>query len=348
MRAELGIAPLYMQQTIPVVDLQDFLSIGPARTRFVEKMGDALRDTGFFALQNHGVDSRLIEKAYQLSAAFFDQPESVKRKYEDMNLKGQRGFTSFGREQAKGARVPDLKEFWHVGRELPATHPLNLEYHPNFWPTEIPEFKEVMIELYRQLDVCSLRLLDACSLYIGEREDLLSGMATSGNTILRIINYPQVPLDRDAAAIRAGAHEDINFITLLCEATAGGLELLQRDGSWLPIHALKGQIIVDTGDMLQNLTNGLLKSTTHRVVNPDNSRERRFSMPYFVHPRSEVSLSPLSGCVARTGGEKKYPDITAGLYLDQRLKEIGLGEKELSYVRWEASERANPARSAPG
>jgi isopenicillin N synthase-like dioxygenase len=317
-----------MEQTIPVVDLQDFLSSGPARARFVDKMGNALRDTGFFALQNHGVDSRLIEKAYQLSAEFFDLPEAQKRKYEDMNLKGQRGFTSFGREQAKGAPMPDLKEFWHVGRELAPNHPLNREYHPNFWPEEIAEFKEVMIELYRQLDVCSLRLLDACSLYIGESEKLLSGMATDGNTILRVINYPQVPAERDAAAIRAGAHEDINFITLLCEATAGGLELLQRDGSWLPIHALKGQIIVDTGDMLQNLTNGLLKSTTHRVVNPDNSRERRFSMPYFVHPRSEVSLTPLPGCVARTGGVKKFPEIVAGEYLDQRLKEIGLGKKK--------------------
>jgi isopenicillin N synthase-like dioxygenase len=316
------------QQTIPVVDLEDYLRGGADRERFVRTMGDALKDTGFFALQGHGVDSGLIERAYRVSEAFFDVPEAAKRKYEDMNLKGQRGFTSFGREQAKGASVPDLKEFWHVGRELPLDHPLNREYHPNFWPKEIPEFKEVMLELYRQLDVCSLRLLEACSLYIGERADLLPSMAKEGNTILRVINYPEVPADRDPAAIRAGAHEDINFITLLCEATAGGLELLQRDGSWLPIHALKGQIIVDTGDMLQNLSNGLLRSTTHRVVNPDNSRERRFSMPFFVHPRSEVSLNPLAGCVARTGGAKKYPDIGAGEYLDQRLKEIGLGKKK--------------------
>jgi isopenicillin N synthase-like dioxygenase len=317
-----------MQQTIPVVNLDDFHRAGSSRDRFVRELGDALKDTGFFALQNHGVDSRLIEKAYQLSEAFFDLPVATKRKYEDVSLKGQRGFTSFGREQAKGAPVPDLKEFWHVGRELPLRHPLNKEYHPNFWPTEIPEFKEVMLELYRQLDVCSMRLLEACSLYIGERVDFLSDMARDGNTILRVINYPEVPADRDPAAIRAGAHEDINFITLLCEATAGGLELLQRDGSWLPIHALKGQIIVDTGDMLQNLTNGLLRSTTHRVVNPDNSRERRFSMPYFVHPRSEVSLSPLARCVDRTGGAKKFPDISAGEYLDQRLKEIGLGRRK--------------------
>lgn len=313
-------------QTIPVVDLNHFLQGSAAqRETFVRELGDALKDCGFFALENHGVDYRLIQKAYQLAGAFFDLDEATKKKYEDVALKGQRGFTSFGREHAKGARAADLKEFWHVGREFPAGHPLKNEYTPNFWPTEIPEFKEVMLELYRQLDVCSLRLLEACSIYIGEKPELLPGMATDGNTILRIINYPEVPADRDAAAIRAGAHEDINFITLLCEATAGGLELLRRDGSWQPIHALKGQIIVDTGDMLQNLTNGLLKSTTHRVVNPDNSRERRFSMPFFVHPRSEVSLSPLPKCVERTGG-KKFPDISAGDYLDQRLKEIGLGK----------------------
>ncbi len=314
-----------MLQTIPVVDLGKYLQGSPEeRENFVIRMGQALENFGFFALQNHGVDYSLIEKAYRLSEVFFDLPDSAKRVYEVVSLKGQRGFTSFGREQAKGAPVPDLKEFWHVGREFSGDHPKKKEYQPNFWPSEITEFKEVMVELYRQLDVCSLRLLEACSVYLGEPPRLLPDMAEEGNTILRIIHYPQVSPDRDPAAIRAGAHEDINFITLLCEATTGGLELLQRDGSWLPIHALKGQIIVDTGDMLQNLTNGLLKSTTHRVVNPDNSRERRFSMPFFVHPRSEVNLSPLPSCVKRVGG-KKYPNLNAGEYLDQRLREIGLG-----------------------
>jgi isopenicillin N synthase-like dioxygenase len=313
-----------MTQTIPVLDLQDYLGGSPAQQEgFVASMGGALKDIGFFALQNHGVDYRLIEKAYRLAEGFFDLPEERKRSYEDLALKGQRGFTSFGREHAKDHRAPDLKEFWHVGRELPAGHKLCDTYPKNIWPTDIPEFREVMLELYRQLDVCSLRLLEACSVYIGEEPQLLPRMATDGNTILRIINYPEVPADRDPQSIRAGAHEDINFITLLCEATAGGLELLQRDGSWLPIHALKGQIIVDTGDMLQNLTNGLLKSTTHRVVNPDNSREQRFSMPFFVHPRSEVDLTPLPGCIARLD-DKRYPSITAGEYLDQRLREIGL------------------------
>lgn len=320
--------PPPVEQTIPVVDLQDYLQGSPSQKEaFTKKMGDALKDIGFFALQNHGVDYRLIEKAYQLSGKFFELPEDAKKKYEDLALKGQRGFTSFGREHAKGQKAADLKEFWHVGRELAAGNPLNKTYPPNFWPTEIPEFKEVMLELFRQLDVCSLRLLEACSVYIGEKPEFLPSLATNGNTILRVINYPEIPADRDPASIRAGAHEDINFITLLCEATAGGLELLQRDGTWLPIHALKGQIIVDVGDMLQNLTNGLLKSTTHRVVNPDNSREQRFSMPYFVHPRSEVDLTPLPKTVALTGGKAVFPAITAGQYLEQRLREIGLNKK---------------------
>jgi isopenicillin N synthase-like dioxygenase len=315
-------------QTIPVLDLNDFLRGSQGqKDDFVQTMGDALREIGFFALQNHGVDYRLIEKSYQIAEHFFDLPESSKRKYEELSIKGQRGYTSFGREHAKGSDAPDLKEFWHVGRELTPKHRLNEEYPANIWPTEIPEFKEIKLELFRQLDVCSMRLLEACSSYIGQSPDFLPGLAAEGNTILRVIHYPEVSADRNPQSIRAGAHEDINFITLLCEATAGGLELLKRDGTWLPIHALKGQIIVDTGDMLQNLTNGLLKSTTHRVVNPGNSRERRFSMPFFVHPRSEVDLTPLKDCVARTGGEAKYPKISAGEYLSERLREIGLTKK---------------------
>ncbi len=305
-------------QTIPVVDLQDFFSA--KKPAFVEKAGGALKDFGFFALEGHGVDHRLIEKAYSLSATFFALPEHQKKKYEDLNAKGQRGFTSFGREHAKGHDAPDLKEFWHVGREPSA-------YLPNLWPEEIPAFREVMLELFRQLDLCAAHLLEACSIFLGENPNLLPGMAREGNTILRIINYPEISADRHPASLRAAAHEDINFITLLCEATAGGLELLTREGSWLPIHALKGQIIVDTGDMLQNLSNGLLKSTTHRVVNPGNSREQRFSMPFFVHPRSEVDLTPLPRTLERTGGKALYPSLSAGEYLEQRLREIGLGKK---------------------
>jgi isopenicillin N synthase-like dioxygenase len=301
-------------QTIPVLDLAEFTPGHPHEERFARAMGDALVELGFFAVVNHGVDQDLIRRSYAAVERFFTQPEAEKRRYEDLALKGQRGFTSFGREHAKDHPAPDLKEFWHVGRD---------EYLPNLWPENIPEFRQSVEELYRQLDHCAARLLEATALYLGEPRSLIADMARDGNTILRIIHYPPVPEEAGPASMRAAPHEDINLITLLCEATAGGLELLARDGRWLPIQALPGQIIVDAGDMLQNLTNGLLKSTTHRVVNPGNSRERRFSMPFFVHPRSEVSLAPFASCVARTG-ERRYPEITAGAYLEQRLREIGL------------------------
>jgi isopenicillin N synthase-like dioxygenase len=278
-------------------------------------MGAALQDIGFFALVNHGVEAQLIQQAYAVTQTFFELPESVKLAYADPLLKGQRGFTRFGQEHAKDHPVPDLKEFWHVGRE---------ESLPNLKPIEVPQFHPVMAELYQQLETCAGHLLEACALYLGEPRTRLREMTRSGDTILRIIHYPPIPADVTPNSLRAAAHEDINLITLLCEATADGLELLQRDGTWLTIPALPGQIIVDSGDMLQQLTNGLLKSTTHRVRNPDNDRDRRFSMPFFVHPRAEVDLTPLPSCVAQTGGVAQFPPITAGAYLHQRLREIGL------------------------
>ncbi len=312
------------EQTIPVVDLEDYRAGSEARERFCLTVGDALNDLGFFALVNHGVDPNLIKDAYSEAAAFFDQPDAVKARYEDPKIKGQRGYTSFGREHAKGSEAPDLKEFWHVGRELPADHPALSKYGQNLWPEELPRFKPVMVELYEQLESCAGALLSACARYLGEPKDRFSSIAVDGDTILRVIHYPPVPPERNPASVRAAAHEDINLITLLCEATEGGLELLQRDGSWRPIHALAGQIVVDAGDMLQNITNGVLKSTTHRVVNPDNDRSRRFSMPFFVHPRGEADLTPLASCVERTGGTRLYPSWTAGEFLAQRLAEIGL------------------------
>jgi isopenicillin N synthase-like dioxygenase len=309
--------------SIPVLDLRDFHS-DARQGAFAEAAGRALADTGFFALTHHGVDDALIRRAYAAAEAFFAQPEAAKRAYEDLALKGQRGFTSFGREHAKDHPTPDLKEFWHVGRELPEGHPLQRVYFPNLWPDYPPDFTPAFRELYRQLDACSLTLLEAVALYLGEPQGSIREMATDGNTILRIIHYPPIPADAAPQSMRAAPHEDINLITLLCEATAGGLQLLTREGDWVSIQAVPGQIVVDAGDMLQNLTNGVLRSTTHRVINPDNSRERRFSMPFFVHPRSEVPLDPLPGCVARSGGVRDYPNITAGGYLEQRLREIGL------------------------
>lgn len=314
-----------MSQSIPVVSLKTYQQ-GSAndRDRFVSTVGDALTDLGFFSVEDHGVDMKLIDKAYSIAAEFYELPEDKKLKYENLAIKGQRGYTSYGREHAKDSKAADLKEFWHVGRDLSPGHPLNKIYPENIWPTEIPEFKTVFLELYRQIEQCAMTLLEACALYLGEPTNRFTSIAENGNSILRVIHYPPVPTNRDPASIRAGAHEDINLITLLCEATSGGLELLQRDGTWRAIHALKGQIVCDTGDMIQNLTNGVLKSTTHRVVNPDNSRERRFSMPFFMHPRAEASLNPLESCIKRQGGKKLYRDITAGEYLMERLKEIGL------------------------
>lgn len=302
-----------LKQTIPVLDLNDFLSGDAQRKQgFIKGVGDSLKDLGFFALENHGVDYHLVEKSYGVAEAFFKLSNETKTQYEKIELKGQRGFVSFGKEHAKDSPAPDLKEFWHVARR------------DNIWPAEVPEYKSYMTSLFQQLDDCAAHLLRACSLYIGEQEELFADMAKEGESLLRVIHYPPIEADADPASIRAAAHEDINLITLLCESTDEGLELLGRDGTWMPIHALQGQIIVDSGDMIQNLTNGLFKSTTHRVVNPNNDHSRRFSMPFFVHPRPEVVLNPLESCVEKSGGEKRYPDWTAKEYLQHRLKEIGL------------------------
>lgn len=304
-------------QTIPVLSLQDFVQGTPAEQQaFINDLGQALSAIGFFALVDHGIDRALVQSAYAVAETVFMLPETIKQQYEQRELQGQRGFTAFGREHAKDSPHADLKEFWHIG----AAHTLP----PNCWPAEVPQFQSAMLALFAQLDRCARRLLEACALYLDLPRQFLAQTTVNSPTLLRVLHYPPVPPDLPAAQMRAAAHEDINLITLLCEATAPGLELLQADGTWRPIAAIPGQIIVDTGDMLQNLTNGLLKSTTHRVTNSDNDRDRRFSLPFFVHPRPEVDLSPLPTCVARTGGELRYPRWTAGEYLTQRLAEIGL------------------------
>ncbi|MFW7381624.1 MAG: isopenicillin N synthase family dioxygenase [Oligoflexus sp.] len=311
--------------TIPVLDLNDYLSSNPdKKQQFIQGVGESLAEVGFFALTNHGLDQDLVKHAYQASEELFLQDAPVKAKYENLELKGQRGYTSFGREHAKDSNAPDLKEFWHVGQELAVDHPLYHQYPTNIWPQELPEFKNVMLETFRKLESCALKLLEACALYINEPKDLIRQMAVDGNSILRLIHYPPIPEDAHPQSIRAAAHEDINLITLLIDATSSGLEILDRQGKWLPVITPKDCVIVDAGDMLQNLTNGFFKSTTHRVVNPDDSRSRRFSMPFFVHARGEVDLSPLPTCVAKTGGVQSYPNISAEKYLHQRLVEIGL------------------------
>lgn len=315
------------KQSIPVVSLKDYTDGTPAqRAAFIDTVGAALVDLGFFALEDHGVQQGLVDYAYDCTRRFFDLEAATKESYVIPGCRGQRGLTRFGMEHAKDSQAADLKEFWQVGRDFSESHPRFDATRRNPWPTQVVDFESTMMALFSELDSVSQSLLRACSTYIGEPAERLAGMADEGDTILRLIHYPPIPADREPAAVRAAAHEDINLITILCEATTGGLELLQRDGDWRAVHAQHGQFVVDAGDMMQHCTNGFFKSTTHRVVNPNNSRDRRFSMPFFVHPRPEVDLTPIQSCVERTGGEALFSPITAGTFLQQRLAEIGLGD----------------------
>ena len=313
--------PTTTVETVPVLDLEDFIQ-GDRADDFVEEFGRALAEFGFFTLVNHGIDQKLIDAAYGCAEAFFALSDEFKTQYEIAGLHGQRGFTQFGTEHAKDSDAPDLKEFWHLGREQKTAHPVS--YPENIWPREVPQFRPVMATLFAQLESCADVLMQACALYLNQTRDFFSTQVAEGQTILRVIHYPPVSEEREPSSQRAAPHEDINLITLLCEATSPGLEIKTRGGDWLPVKTMPGQIVVDTGDMLQALSNGLLRSTTHRVVNPDNSRDRRFSMPYFVHPRPEFDLTPLRSCVEKTGGQRLYPPQSAGEYLQQRLQEIGL------------------------
>lgn len=312
-------------QNIPVVDLRDWASGGAARQGFVKTVGGALSDTGFFAVRSHGVGDALMERAYGVAKSFFHLPAETKARYHDPAKKGQRGFTGFGREHAKDSTAPDLKEFWQVGRpDVPDDHPVHRMFGPNFWPSEVPALGPTLVELYRHLEQLGGILLEAAAEYLDEPARQFREMATDSDTIVRVLYYPPVAKDVPPGAVRSAAHEDINLITLLSGATSEGLELKRHDGTWMPIHTGFDTIVVDAGDMLQNVTNGLYKSTTHRVVNPGDSSSERFSMPCFIHARTNVSLAPLASCIARTGGTARYPSLTAGEYLEQRLREIGL------------------------
>ena len=316
-------------RSIPVVDYADFLSQDENRkTKFIQAVGDSLKDIGFFALKNHGIPLEAIEDSYRQGDEFFSLSDDVKRSYLQPKIAHQRGYTAFGVEHAKNNPAPDLKEFWQTGRSHP-TSGKTPTYVPNVWPDQhVYGFKPVIDGLYGQMEQLSQNLLQSCSLYLDKPMDWLGSMAEDGNTIMRIIHYPPLGNDVPKGAVRSAAHEDINFITLLVTATADGLEVMDHDGSWIQVEGDASHIIVDSGDMLQNLTNGLFKSTTHRVVNPENSNERRFSMPMFVHPRNEIDLTPRQEFVEMTGGKVNYQSITAGDYLHQRLVEIGLAKEK--------------------
>ena len=317
-----------LTRRIPTVNFADMMGDASEQNRFVQTVGDSLRDIGFFALEHHGIDLELIEQAYNQGDAFFSLPRSVKQGYLQPEIAHQRGYTAFGVEHAKDNDAPDLKEFWQNGR----THTGNGQvptYPENVWPeAHAPGFKPVIDGLFEQMEALAQHILSACSTYLEKPATWLSEMSQEGNTIMRIIHYPPVGDDAPPGAVRSAAHEDINLITLLVTATADGLQVMDHDGSWIEVEGDARYIIVDSGDMLQNLTNGLFRSTTHRVVNPKDTSTRRFSMPMFVHPRNEIDLTPRPEFIAQTGGTPLYPSITAGAYLHQRLVEIGLAEPE--------------------
>ena len=311
-----------IEGSIPVVDLKDFFS-RHKKTSFIKEVGNALENIGFFAVKNHSISEDLLNKVYTSSTKFFNLSDDVKMKYEKPEILRQRGYTSFGQEHAKGSNSPDLKEFYMVAnQEVGGKSP----FGPNIWPDEVPELKEDSLKMYSHLEKLSDILLECCAEYIGAKSDFFTSMSKDSDTILRIIHYPPIGPDVPAGSIRSGAHEDINLITLLCSSTARGLELLQRNGEWLSVETGSEYVIVDSGDMIQNITNGLFRSTTHRVVNPPEIKERRFSVPFFVHPRKEIDLSPIDSCISKTGGSAKYPNTTAGEYLTKRLEEIGVGK----------------------
>lgn len=295
--------------------------------KFSDELGRAFHDSGFVTITNHGVSQQLIDKLYQnIQAAFRLTPEQ-KQQYEKAELAGQRGYTSPGKETAKGAKTADLKEFWQIGQEVTDGDPIKEQYPDNEYLAEIPEFNEVTREIYVALENNGKHLLRAIATYLNLPVDYFDKQVHNGNSILRGIHY--FPIENPDAlpddAVRAGAHEDINLITLLIGASADGLEVLTRSNEWLPIKAHHTDIVVNVGDMLQRLTNNKLKSTTHRVVNPPRElmKTSRFSVPFFLHPRSDMDLTCLESCIDAEH-PKAYTDMTAGEYLDERLREIGL------------------------
>ena len=313
---------------IPRLDLHDYTKGSAAqRKQFSDAIGKAFHETGFVTIANHGLDNALITELYEVVQTFFALPEAAKLNYEMPGLAGQRGYTSKGKEKAKDAKTPDLKEFWQRGQTITDEAYDKTEYPDNVEVKELPRFNQVTAEVYRRLEHAGRQLLKAIAVYLGLEEDYFEGRVHNGNSILRAIHYFPIE-DPDSIpndAVRAGAHEDINLITLLIGASADGLEVLTRDGAWYPVKARGEDIVVNVGDMLQRLTNNKLKSTTHRVVNPPRElmRTSRFSVPFFLHPKAEVSLQSLDSCISDEY-PKAYSDMTAGEYLDERLREIGL------------------------
>ena len=292
--------------------------------RFAAEIGAAFERYGFAVVAEHGLDPALLEGADERARAFFALPEAVKRRYHVPGGGGQRGYTPFGVETAKGAKLHDLKEFWHTGRDLPPGHPYRASMPDNLWPTEVEAFREYVEGLYGALDDLGRRILRAVARHLELADDFFDAPTALGNSILRLLHYPPVPAD--SPHVRAGAHEDINVITLLLGAEEAGLELLDRDGRWLAVNPPPGAVVCNIGDMLQRLTNHRLPSTTHRVVNPAPERRglSRYSKPFFLHFAPDYRIETLPSCVTDARPDRYPQPIAADAFLRERLREIRL------------------------
>lgn len=313
------------EKGVPTVDLSKFVNGNAAeRAEFVQALGRAFHEVGFVAVVNHGIPNTLVDDFYTASRAFFALPEATKRQYEVPGMAGQRGYTSFGKEHAKQSQVADLKEFFQIGQEVPDNHPLKSLYPANVEVGEVADYARLGHELYRAFEQAGGQLLEAIAIYLGLEPGYFERYIQHGNSILRSIFYPPI-IQEPASAIRAEQHEDINLITLLVGASAGGLELLNSENKWVAVMPGPDEIVINVGDMLQRLTNNYLKSTTHRVVNPPRNdwHMPRLSIPFFLHPVQNMDLSSLPSCVT-PDNPLHYAPITAGDYLDERLREIGL------------------------
>ena len=309
-------------KSVPKLSLKSYtLGEFDERSHFVSQLFSGLKEYGFIILTDHPVPAQLLNQAYSLSRQLFSLSDSRKFELITPHGGGQRGYTPFGKEHAKNQSVPDLKEFWHIGRELAENHRFANRYPPNLWPDELDGFRQTFISLYEALDHCGDLILEALTGPLGIDQNYFKRMTQDGNSILRLLHYPPIPEGVDPRCVRAAAHEDINLITILVSASASGLELLDRDGHWLAVETEPNNLIVDSGDMLSRITNEVIPSTTHRVVNPEGANTSRYSMPFFIHPNPEATLTCLPSCL---GAGVKYPDILAEEFLMQRLKEIGL------------------------
>ncbi len=319
------------QISIATVDYNDFVSGNPEkRAAFIKKLGDAFAEIGFAIVANHGVSIDLKNNLFDTTKSFFALDDTTKQKYEDTAIAGQRGYIAKNKESAKGRSTPDLKEYYHIGQEVTDGDPIKDEYPDNIWADEVPELEEYGLEVYRTLENTGGNLLCAIALYLELEEDYFDKKIHNGNSILRLLHYypiediSNVPKD----AVRAAAHEDINLITLLMGASAKGLQAKTLEGKWIDVSPEPNQIVINMGDMLQRLTNGKLRSTSHQVICPDPEllKTARYSMPFFLHPRSNMDLTCLPSTVD-TAHPKQFSDMTAGEYLQERLVELGLKEK---------------------